>query len=126
MLRAQIAIEYVFAVFMWLFVCTSISYAISPYIYALASQSSLRAYSSHSTWLGGIGSSDVDGLRFAYRHTRFDGNISFNNTSVVLAAKGDESIADYAANYSYSDLIEQGDKVLLRIQDGAQVAAKVE
>ncbi|MFH1470554.1 MAG: hypothetical protein ABIF01_02295 [Candidatus Micrarchaeota archaeon] len=125
-MRAQVAIEYVFAVFMWLFVCTAVSYAISPYISALASQSSLRAYSSQSAWLGGIGSSDVDGLRFAYRHTRVDGNLSFNNTSVVLATKGDESIADYAANYSYSDLIERGDKVLLRIQDGTQVAVKVE
>ena len=124
-MKGQMSLEYVFAAFMWIIICTAVAYSINFHLAALTSQNSFRAYSAAAGYIAGIAASDVDGMRHLYGHYRIDGNLSFNNTSVSLRIGDDESIASSMANYTYSDLIRRGDKLLIKNQDGKALAVEV-
>ncbi len=123
--KGQMSIEYVFAAFMWIIICSLVAYAVNWPLSALTSQNSMRSYSAVAGSISGIADSDVDGMRYFYGHYRVDGNFTFNNTSASLQVGGEEYIASSAANYTYSDLIQRGDKLLIKNQDGKALAVKV-
>lgn len=118
------SLEYVFAVLMWVIVCTMAAQVLGPYVLAFASQSSFRAYSSAVHSVGEVAASDVDGIRYHYLSYRVDGNFTFNNTSTVLKVGGEEALADFPVTYSYSDIIEKGDVLLIKNQDGNALAVR--
>ncbi|MFH0817774.1 MAG: hypothetical protein V1909_04020 [Candidatus Micrarchaeota archaeon] len=124
-MKAQMSLEYVFAVFMWVLVCTAVAYAISPYVSVFSSQSLIRAYSAAAQSAEWIAASDVDGLRYVYKHNRIDGNLTFSNTSIVLKVGKNEVMAESLTNYTYSDVITRGDNVLIRSEGGSALAVKV-
>ena len=123
--KGQMSIEYVFAAFMWIIICSLIAYAVNWPLSAFTSQNLMRSYSAVSGSISSIADSDVDGMRYLYGHYRVEGNFSFNNTSASLQVGGEEYIASSAANYTYSDLLQRGDKLLLKNQDGKALAVKV-
>jgi uncharacterized protein (UPF0333 family) len=124
-LRGQTSLEYVFAMFFWVIVCTTIAYAVSPYITALSSQFSIAANTAALQSISEVADSGLEGLRFSYTHAETGGNFSFNNTISSLQTGSGKAIMGSSHRYNYSDHFEPGDRMLIRIRDGDVLVVEV-
>ncbi len=124
-LKAQVALEYIFAFLMWLFICSIIYFALNPYIVTLTAQYTLVGYSETVQGINEVALSDVDGLRYIYVHQNINNTLSFNNTIAVLHTENRDIIIPSHVAYLYAEDFHRGDKFLIKNQDGEILIPKV-
>ncbi|MFH1448462.1 MAG: hypothetical protein ABIG39_06370 [Candidatus Micrarchaeota archaeon] len=113
-MRAQIALEYIFAFLMWIIICTITVFMINPYVSALSSGFTTMSYSATIQKLNEIAASDLDGMKHTQVYHKINNTLSFNNTIVAIHTTDGEVIIGSQLTYTYADNFNQGDRMLIK------------
>lgn len=124
-MRAQLSVEYIFAVFAWVLVCTTVAYLANGYFSAFSSSSLELVQTARLLEMSEVAGSDLEGMKFLQGNYLLDGNLSFNNSISSLKTKEGEYLGSSAIRYAYSDEIPKGSKFLIKNIGGEAVVAKV-